>query len=559
MANFCIPKFQTQAFRQKLKDGTINPQELADMTSAERREFLGGIIGEDLAPKVNAEFEGKLLLVNQQQGILNWAKKTAGLSEAAKRDILDKVARMKEVLQPQELKNFYEDLAAQRLGTHVTPEEASRVVELSKKVEDAKTAMQEGGDRMEYGRARVEFSNYISELKNEAKSKTLAEMAAAPIETTKNALAAAPGFTKSLKASLDNSAIFRQGWKTMLTHPVEWQKNAIQSFRDIADSLGGKEVLDEVNADIISRPTYDLMKQAKLAIGTTEEAYPSHLAEKVPGLGKLYKASESAYTGFVYRQRADIFDKYLKIAETAGVDVTDKIQLESIGNLVNSLTGRGNLGARGERVGDTVNNIFFSPRFLKSNIDTLTAHQFQKGVTPFVRKQAAQNLARIVIGTAIILGMADAIAPGSVDFDPRSSNFGKIKVGHTTFDVSGGMASLLTLAARILTFSSKSGTTGKITKLNSGKFGSQTVADVIYNFGEGKLSPVASIFKDVAKGQDFSGNKPTVSGEAQNLLVPLPITNYQELKNDPKSAGVLAGMLADSLGISTNTYTPKKK
>lgn len=176
--------------------------------------------------------------------------------------------------------------------------------------------------------------------------------------------------------------------------------------------------------------------------------------------------------------RADVFEKYYKMAEASGVNVNDPAQLKDIGKLVNSLTGRGYLG-QAEKVAGVVNNIFFSPRFMKANIDTLTAHQLSQGVTPFVRKQAAKNLLKIATATAGILYTAEAIRPGSVDFDPRSTDFGKIKIGNTRFDVTGGMSSLVVLGARLLPtmhdgvwgqYAKTS--TGKMTNLNDTAFGS---------------------------------------------------------------------------------------
>lgn len=558
MANFCLPKYAADVFKTKLKSGEINPEKLSSMSSEERRAFFSKFLGEENAKQVNTSFESKLLLKNQQQGIINWAKKTVGLTPEVRRDILAKVERMTNVLQPADEKSFLADLAEQRLGASVTPAEASKIAELAKNVSDTKQAIEKGGDRLDYGRARVAFGNYVSDLKNEVNALSLKDRLK-PENIGQN-ISDLGGTAKSLKASFDNSAIFRQGWKTLFTHPAEWLKNSAKTFSDLVREFGGQNVMNEVQADIQSRPTYDLMRKAKLDTGTTEEAFPNHIVEKLPVIGRAYKASEAAYTGFVYRQRADIFDKYIKIAKTAGVDTTDKKELESIGNLVNSLTGRGNLGPVGERAASAVNNVFFSPRFLKSNLDFLTAHQAQKGVTPFVRKQAAKNLVKALTGTATILGIANAVRPGSVELDPRSSDFGKIKIGDTRFDVTGGMGSLLTLAARLLTLSSKSSTTHKVTPLNSGKFGSSTGADVLVNFAEGKASPEAGIVLDILKGQDFNGNKPTPLNELNNLLTPLPITNAAELYNDPKSAGVLAGTIADALGISANTYgAPKKK
>jgi len=549
MAGFCLPKELTKPFLSALKDGTFNPAKLSSMSSAERRSAFAQIVGEANAREVNSLFESKLLLKNQQQGIITWAKQVAGLKPQEIADLTSKVSKLDRVLNPADERLFLEDLARKKLGMEVTIEEAQRITKLAQEVQKAKAAMEAGGDRMAYGRAKVALGNYVSELKN-SNGLSLREKG---LGGAVNELA---GISKGLKASLDNSAIFRQGWKTLFTNPSLWLKNSIQSFIDLAQQFGGKAVMDEVQADIQSRPTYDLMKQAKLDIGTTEEQFPSHLAEKIPLLGRLYKASEAAYTGFVYRMRADVFDKYLEIAKQKGIDITDKNQLIPIGRLVNSLTGRGNLG-KAEQVAGAVNNVFFSPRFLKSNIDFLTAHQFQKGVTPFVRKQAAINLVKAITGTAAVLAIANAISPGSVETDPRSSNFGKIRINGTTFDVSGGMASVLTLAARLLTLSSKSSVTGKVSPLNSGKYGAQTGVDVVVNFAEGKLSPIASVVRDLLKGQDFQGNKVTPLGEAANLLVPLPITNAIQL-SQAQNAPTLLGIIADALGISVNPPLQKK-
>jgi hypothetical protein len=559
MANFCLPKFAADAFKEKLTSGAINPGKLADMTSEERHNFFKGFLGEENAKQTNALFESKLLLKDQQAGIIRWAKSVSGLNPEAQKELIARVQKLDKVLNPAEEKAFLADLAEKKLGVGVSAEEAKTISELAQKADQAKQAIANGGDRLEYGRAKVAFGNYVSDLKNAATKPTLKERAMDPLGTLKTA----GGFTKSLKASLDDSALFRQGWKTMFTNPGIWAKNSAQSFMDIAHAIGGKNVLDEVNADIVSRPTFDAMKKAKLAVGVTEESYPSHLAEKIPALGRLYKASESAYTGFIQRTRADVFDKYLQIAEKSGIDITDKKELEGIGKVVNALTGRGNLGAL-EPAADAVNNIFFSPRNLKSNIDLLTAHALDKGITPFARKQAATNLVKVVAGTASVLGIANALLPGSVEWDPRSADFGKIRVGNTRFDVSGGMSSIVTLAARLATQSSKSSTTGKVSKLNARdkkgnpKFGAQTGADVLVNFTENKLSPIGQIVLDLLKQNDRTGNKPTVLGEANNLLTPLPITNTIELNTTPGAANALLGTIADALGISVNSYAPKK-
>jgi len=548
---YCIPKPNAQKFLKYLREGKITPEKMVSMSSEERRALFSEIVGPDEAKEMNAALESKLILKDQKRGMVTWLKQVTGLSKESKRDLISRIGKLDKVLEPATERAFLEDLASKRLGADISIDEAKKIAELAKAVTDAKAVKDAGGDRLIYGRADVALANYVADLKL-ANRPTFMENLKSPSKI----LNEVAGTAKGLNASLDNSAIFRQGWKTLFTNPIIWMKNAKQSFVDLVRRFGGKHVIDEVNAEIHSRPTYDLMKKAKLDVGTTEEQFPTHLPAKIPILGRFYKASEAAYTGFVYRTRADVFDKYIKIAETAGVDL-NKEELLSIGKLVNSLTGRGHLGSA-ERVAGSINNFFFSPRFLKSNIDFLTAHQFQKDVSPFVRKKAAENLVKVIVGTASVLGIAYAINPDSVELDPRSSNFGKIKVGKTTFDVTGGMGSILTLAARLLTMSSKNALTGKVNPLNSGKFGASTGADVLVNFAEGKLSPSAGVIRDIIKGRDYNGNKPTALNELNNLFTPLPVKNAVQLYN-AEDAPVLAGVIADSLGISINELSPYKK
>lgn len=564
MAGFCLVPAAVDRFRIGLKSGAIDPAKLSQMSSEERNKFFEDYVGKPNAKDVNALFESKLLLNNQQQGMITWAKSVAGMTERAKQDMVSKISRLDKVLDPEDKTAFLKDLASTKLGVNVTQEEAKTIADLSKRVETTRTAMETGGDRLAFGRAKVDLANYVNDLRVEAQKFSFKGH---PVNTVGRAIKRIPGETKAINASMDDSAIFRQGWKTLWTHPGIWQKNARASFGNLVKEFGGKNVLDEMNADIGSRPNaingkYEKMK---LAVGNLEEAFPTTAPEKIPLLGRLYRASEVAYTAFVQKTRADVADKYLEIAEKSGVNTNDKTELESIGKLINSLTGRGSLG-KAEPIGNMVNNVFFSPRFLISNINTVT-HALGVDVaggkiTPFARKQAAKNLLKIITGTSAIITVANAVHPGSVELDPRSSDFGKIKVGHTRFDVTGGSSSIFTLAARLAPVligkapETKSTTTGQITKLNSGAYGSQTGMDLINNFFDNKLSPVASVVRDVMKGQNQNtGTKPTIGNETSNLFTPLGIQNYEQMKNDPKAANTLMTAIIDGLGINANTFS----
>src|SRR3990167_1013968 len=375
---FCLPKFAAETFKTKLKDGTIDPAKLSDMTSAERRSFFEKHFGGENAKNVNALFESKLLLKNQQTGLINWAKQVVGMKPEVRRDIISRIEKMDKILSPAEERAFLEDLAAQKLGVGVTLAEASKIAELSRKIQESKAQGAEGQKNLAYGKAKVELENYLSELKSSAKG-FISRIKEAPGEA---ALEVA-GTTKSLKASLDNSYIGRQGIKMMWSHPSIWFRNARQSFLDMVRTYGGKAVMDEVKADIMSRPHYmdGTYKKMGIKLDTIEESFPSKMLEKIPAVGRLFKGADVAFTAQAYKNRADYADLLLKTAERNGIDITDVKQLSSMGRLVNSMTGRGNLGPL-EPSADTLNVALFSARFFKSNLDTLTAHTFDKGVTP---------------------------------------------------------------------------------------------------------------------------------------------------------------------------------
>lgn len=560
---FCLIRSDVRKFIAALKDGTINPEKMIDMSSEERRAFFADIIGETNAKEVNALLESKLLLKDQQRGMMAWAKQVSGIAEPARADMISRIGRMDKVLDATDEHSFLADLAAKKLGTEVTFKEAKAIADLSKRLSDTRDAIKPDDpigspSRLAYGAAHVAMQNLVHELKLTNNKATLS------IRSMGDAVVALPGIAKSFKASFDDSYAGRQGFRAIFTNPVLWGKNFLNTFGYMARSLAHKgtdsRVLDAIKADIYSRPNAlnGNYRNLKLDVGIDhEEAYPTSALAHIPLLGRLFKASENAYSGMAMRLRADIGDKMIAMAEANDVNLSDKSEAESIGRLVNSLTGRGNLGQL-EKVGKLVNVWFFSPKFLKSQFDFLTGHTFDKP-SKFVRKQAAINLLKVTAGIATIMGIANALWPGSVELDPRSANFGKIKIGNTRFDITGGMGSLVTLAVRLGRMETKSSTTNKVTPLNSDKYGAQTGLDVAVTFATNKTSPAGSVLVDMLRGQTFGGGKPTVGGELYNMFTPFPISNTQQLLADPKAANAVLGELADFFGIAVNDYGPVKK
>jgi hypothetical protein len=579
----CLPPEIAERFKTSLREGKIIPEKLADMTSAERRTYFQKIVGED-AQAVNSLFESKLLLKDQKRGMVTWAKKVAGLTPKARQDLLAKIEKLDRVLDAESKAAFLEDLAGTKLGTDVSFEEAQTVVKLAKQAEEARARVPEDApigskERIEYGIKYVDFQNYVRELKGEdfkliRDAKDVKGIRDAAEFAGKSALETA-GAAKSLLSALDNSFFGRQGLPVLATNPDIWAKNFIKSWKDIAGELGGRPQMDLVKADIYSRPNaingkYD---NAKIDIGlNAEEAFPSAIPGKIPVLGRLYKASETAFQAAALRMRADLADRFIAKGEEFGLNMREKADAAPIGEVINSMTGRGGLG-RAEAAGRVLNVLLFSPKFLSANWNVLTGHNLGLSLPrgrggDFARKVAAQNLAKVVVTAASMLFVADLLNPGSVEKDSRSSKFGKIKLGETYFDVTGGKAPIATLASRLaptqhdgkwgLWF--KSATTGKWTDLTEGKFGQMTALDVGENFLEGKLAPVPGLLRDILRGQNFQGDKVTPENAALNLLLPLPIQSAiqrEEVQPAGSPEGV-AGLLLEGLGLSATTYQKKK-
>jgi hypothetical protein len=550
--SWCLPKYIAEDFKNKVDRGVIDIKKLSNMTSGERRNFFETFVGKENAKQLNASFESKLLLKSQQKALEGWVDKMSGLKPELKRDTLARIQRLQAVLEPKQMDEFLSDFIEQKLGMKVTYTEATAI---SKLAQEVKAKKDKDPHSVEYGLAKVAFDDFVSTLKTRAETIHLKDYLTNPLSTIWKTIKVAPGVTKSFKASLDHSALFLQGWKMLCTHPAMWFKSAAKSFGVMWDSFIGNNPLDMFHAITVSDPLYDVMKRAKLDVyGVREESFPSAIPNRFWILGRFYKTAEAGFVYFNQKNRVDVFRYYYYLAKKSGVDVEDVDQLQSIAKLCNSLTARGHLG-KIEPIASTLNNVFFSPRNLKANFDVLTAHVFQKRVSNFVRIQAAKNLFKIIVTTAIVLAIADALDDKSVDWDARSANFGKIKKKNTRFDVTGGMGSIVVLARRFTSWSIKSSTTGKITKLNTGKPYSPTVMDISVNFFSNKFSPTAALMRDIfLTGTDFEGKPIKASNAVADLIVPLGIQNTYDTLKDPNSADAIAVILADTFGIAANTY-----
>jgi hypothetical protein len=586
------------------KDG--NPQKMADRSPEKRHEWFANILGEEAATKINGLYEG-LLVKNQKTAAINLIKKLGG-SKVVQRDMLSKVQALEKALDKAGIKELFKDLLRVKLNIDPTKEQYDKLVEYADTVEEVgkvakidtlgkmsnkerfdfvhnkETGKANNEALMKYGRAVIAFDNYSTQLKQEAASMTLKEQLGHPLEFGKKIVSSALDASKASKASMDDSALLNQGFPTLanaLTANI-WKNNAIDSLQNMVKTIGGQEAWDEIRAYAVSRPNYitGMYKKANLAVMVTEEDFPKsvieatlNLPQSIVGkitpedlksgriyktfeavkLGKLYKASEVAFSGFQLKNRLDVFDLFLSISDKFNQKITlATVHDTGLGQLVNSLTARGSLGKL-EPVGNIINAPFFSLRKFVATAEGFFFYQPGKKST-YVRGLGIMARLQEILLVAVILGIAKMLKKDSVEEDPTSADYGKIKIGDTRFIIDE-KASLTTLAMRIVEGKYKSSTTGEISEINTGKFGSKTSMDLLEDFSESKLSPFSAQLVEIINRQTREGNKPTVGSVLKGMYAPLGIENIIDTLKNPKAANLVAITIADFFGIPTNTYS----
>lgn len=355
---------------------------------------------------------------------------------------------------------------------------------------------------------------------------------------------------RSLMASFDLSAPFRQGIFTAARHPKIFFSNFIKQFR----LFGSEKYYQQVLKEIHSRPTYKAMQENKLALTELadltkrEEIYMSNWAEKIPVVGKGVRASGRAYTGFLDRMRADLFDQMYQYGEKFGL-LDDPKYLQDAAKFINAATGRGGLGKL-ERAAVPLNSFFFSPRLLASRLQLLNPSFYVK-LEPAVRKEALKSLLSFG-GMALTVSGVGKLAGADIETDPRNANFLKLKFGNTRYDPLGGFQQPIRAAAQIISGKIISSTTGKEITLGEG-YKPLTRLDIGTRFFEMKEAPLVSFATALMRGRTSIGEKVDVPTEVANRFIPMVAQDMHDIYRERGAEGVAMATPA-IFGVGVQTY-----
>jgi hypothetical protein len=341
------------------------------------------------------------------------------------------------------------------------------------------------------------------------------------------------------------------------------------------------EGVDTMLGDLLTRPNAlsGRYNDFGIEVGIKEEAFPESWVSQKIGDRKLnlFRRSESSFNIAIQTARANLFDW---MWERSNGDVK-MLKTENIGAAINTVTGRGKvpiLTSKDDKQNRIINNLLFAPKWLASRIETLTDLRYVGNIGKMTPKGIR---ARAAVGNAMMLAVLvplfKAIGWATDDddertfwefleqtFDPRSSDFGKIRVGTTRFDLTTGTAALLTLFSRV--------TTGKTVTL-SGVAQEAKRGETIWNFAKGKGAPVLHTAAELITQTDYFGKdlKWDTAGEwAKNIMeftAPISISSAYETGRDiyldkidgMNAFGKTVGVVADMVGVAANTYDISEK
>lgn len=596
----CIRKEHIQELKKDLKEKGFSLGRLHKYlpNTQERLAYLDQFFNNRKESEFfNNKYE-TYILKNQKSNLKEWAKKATkqGLKADSTKTLIEKIDSLKKVLKPSD-KEMLNGLVKQKLGFTVTPEYAKGIYDtyntyknnlaavmknhpgyMKMGGEEANALLEEQiksgeGDLLELGKSLVALKQAYQDAKLAADKK---EKTATNWGKTKNAIETFAGTLKSLKATLDLSGL-RQLSAAIATGG-DITKSAIKGYKfglqmaktALKDPKFAQQLTDMY---ILTRPNSlnGMYRKLGVDVGLKEEAFPETFVGRAMEKTRVFPASEVAFTGAIQMARAGIADTMI---EQYDGDI-GAMKADGVGDYVNQITGRGKVHLKWNGDDQSLINVFlFAPKWLAARIRTITDLQYVVTGKTQVEKMKAKTALRNAMFYIALPMLLKAINrafdeddPHGEDawerflsaFDPRSTEFGKFRIGDTRIDASFGLASLYTLVGRGVT---------RQTITTKGQTKDTEWGDLLANFLEGKMSPALRTVENLRSitfgdGKDFMGRPITLSDIILDAVSPISaqqlIEAYQNKDNLESPTAAVAGMALDFFGIAANTYEPSEK
>lgn len=427
-----------------------------------------------------------------------------------------------------------------------------REAEFTRRIEQRDFTQALPRERPIYNRETARLENQVNELKARFES-DLRRSQRGPLGTAWEVGVNIATIPKTLKSMGDISALLRQGGYYSMTHPILSARAARDMFRAFSE-VGFKNVEHEIK----THPDFQLAKRSgveftgvdkeSVPLAQREEAYLSNFISKLP----IAKQSEQTFVAFLDSQRMQVFERLAQELRDRGLSPErHPNEYRAIAKLINIGTGRGSLGRRGNQIAPALNTLMFSPRLLASRVQLLNNMLNPVAIQrmpPAARSRMIKDNVKFAGTIATVLGLAVA-AGAKVALDPDDSDFLKIRIGNSRYDI-------LTGIQQPLRFMWRMARALKADITQDETYAGEEKAPLVKRFARSKASPVAGVVTDYFTGEDFRGRKFNLTQGVIDLLVPLYADDfYEAMKEDNVGPAGAAIRTSPSLvGIGANTY-----
>ncbi len=358
-----------------------------------------------------------------------------------------------------------------------------------------------------------------------------------------------------LQTTGEFSVVLRQGGIFAYGHPLQTAKFVMEMLRAFASP----QAAWEINNRVLNRSLSPVAHRAKLHVSVLdgneqltamEEEIMSRLGIGLPVVRNLTRVT------FTYMKllRAAWFDT---LYHTAGsIDGMTEGQAKVLGNAVNIFSGRGPLTKSGEHAAILLNRVFYAPKYVASRFQTVVGYPIWSNWgenAAAVRKAIAMEYVRFLLGFSTTYVMA-MLAGADIEWDPRSTDFGKWRWGNTRIDPMMGISQVTVFLTKMITGQYKN-SRGEIVPLygDDRPYGGETSSKVFWRFIHGKLSPAFGTILNFAFREDMLGRPVTITGQAKNLLIPIAWNDVYDamIEQGVPKASAMAFLATFGTGLQT--------
>lgn len=299
-------------------------------------------------------------------------------------------------------------------------------------------------------------------------------------------------------AALDIQMRRQAGWLRG-RHPVLYGKAIGKNLlaymnKKYADNLA-EQVEDSPNHEDARNHGVRFLERA--GEGENPEQYFSRIPGKIPKVGKIYVASMRGFIDSYNWMQQALWDNKIETWTQKGVDITDEMKYD-LADFDNTMLGmspaKSNFGRAARRV---LSPVMWSPTLTWSRIRTPS----MLFTNPTMRAEVALTLSSYV-GSGLFMMMAASLIAKAFgrkepcEWDSRSVDFGKVRIGDTRFDVFGDGGTYIRALMQLIYAEKKN---------QAGRLRNRPRIEVIKQFVRNKRAPIFDFLAKIWTGRTYYG------------------------------------------------------